>query len=334
MRSGFQLFLAEATALLLLAGCTSNSDADILSQHFVHKYGFNVSEKEWEERSQDGQAIALLKDGVKVTRSFENGVLHGTTTYTFPDSSVIQKILVYDQGSLLKEVIQDESGIPIREELFEFDDRKIITHWDEKGAPLSIEEYDDELLQEGKYYTPDHEPEAHVEAGFGIRIKRDRSGSLLYRDKIENGVIAERTSFHPNGQVHTVSHYHDYQLHGEQLKYTASGKPLMKLHWNHGILDGIKTIYRNGSKIADIPYVNGQKHGTELHYDDLGNLTAEIKWKSDKKHGASQFHTDESTEMEWFYKGQAVTKAKFDVLESRERFIAEVSGAHIPEDLR
>ncbi len=331
MRSGFWLSIAGASALLTC--CQSNQDGDILSQQFVHKYGFNVSEKEWDERSQDGQAIAVLKDGVKVTRSFENGVLHGTTTYTFPNSAVVERLLVYDQGSLLKEVIQDELGIPIREELFEFDDRKIITHWDEKGAPLSIEEYDDELLQDGKYFTADHELEAQVESGFGMRVKRDRTGSRLYADRIHDGIIAERTSYHPNGQVHSISRYHDYQLHGEQVKYTASGKPLMKLSWNHGILDGCKTIFRNGGKIAEIPYVSGQKHGVELHYDDLGNLTAEIEWKTDKKHGTSQFHSEESTEVEWFYKGQAVTKGKYDMLDSRERFIAEVSAVQdITED--
>ncbi len=333
MRSGFWLSIAGASSLLLTC-CQSNHDGDILSQQFVHKYGFKVSEEEWDERSQDGQAIAVLKDGVKVTRSFENGVLQGTTTYTFPYSTVVEKLLVYDQGSLLKEVVQDEHGIPIREELFEFDDRKIITYWDEKGAPLSIEEYDDELLQEGKYFTADHDLEAQVESGFGLRIKRDRTGSLLYADRIQNGIIAERTSYHPNSQVHSISRYHDYQLHGEQIKYTASGKPLMKLNWNHGILDGHKIIYRNGGKIAEIPYVNGQKHGTELHYDDLGNLTAEIEWNCDKKHGTSQFHSEERTEEEWFYKGQGVTKAKFNMLESREKFIAEISGITTSEDLQ
>ncbi len=326
MRSRLAYILAAASALSL-TGCQSNQGGDILSQQFVHKYGFNVSESEWDERSQDGQAIAIMKDGVKVVRSFENGVLHGVTTYTFPGSSVVERLLAYDQGTLLKEVIQDENGIPVKEELFEFDDRKIITYWDEKGAPLSIEEYDDELLQEGKYYTADHDLEAQVESGFGVRVKRDRTGSLLYRDRIENGIIAERTSFHPNGQVHSISRYHDYQLHGEQVKFTASGKPLMKLNWNHGILDGLKTIFRNGVKIAEIPYINGQKYGTEFHFDDLGNLTAELQWKNDKKHGTCQFHTEECTETEWFYKGQAVTESKFQTLETRELFIAEITKA-------
>ena len=178
---------------------------------------------------------------------------------------------------------------------------------------------------EGKYYTPDHELEGQVASGNGLRIKRDRSGLPLCRDKIIDGKISERTTYHPNGQIQTVSHYKDYLLNGEQIKYTASGKPLMAIHWNKGNLDGLKTVYRNGIKIAEIPYVNGQKHGTELHYDDLGNMTAEIQWKSDKKHGFSRFYSEESTDSEWFYKGQVVNEQKFEMLENREKLVAEVN---------
>lgn len=311
---------------VLITGCNSNKNNDVVSQQFVHKYGFDVSEQEWEDRAQDGQVITMLKNGVKVTRSYENGQLHGSTTYTFPHSSVIEKLMVYDQGTLLKEVIHDAGGIPMREEAYEFDDRKIITLWDEKGSPLSIEEYANEQLIDGKYFTLEHEIESQVENGIGIRIKRDRSGLLLCRDQIEKGIIVQRTSYHPNGQVQSVSHYEDYQLHGEQTKNTPSGKPLMTVQWNHGIMDGTKTVYRNGIKIAEIPYINGQKDGIELHFDDFGTLTAEIQWKNDKKHGFSRFHSEDTTENEWFFKGQSVSSEKFELLENREKLLVEVLG--------
>ena len=125
---------------VLLTGCHSNkNNADVVSQQFVHKYGFDVSEQEWEERAQDGQVITMMKNGVRVTRSYENGQLHGNTTYTFPHSPIVEKLLTYDQGTLLKEVVHDAGGIPMREDVYEFDDRAIITQWDEKGSPLAIE---------------------------------------------------------------------------------------------------------------------------------------------------------------------------------------------------
>ena len=308
---------------MLIAGCSDDTNSSVVSQKFVHKYGFDLSEQEWGEREEDGQIISMLKNGVKVTRSYENGTLHGPTTYTFPNSSVVEKILVYDQGTLLKEVTQDPAGLPMREEVYEFDDRTIITLWDEKGAPISIEEYDGEYLMEGKYYTADHELEGQVLGGVGERVKRERSGLLISRDGIDHGVMISRTSYHPSSLVHTISHYDNYQLHGIQQKFTSTGKPLMDLHWNHGVLDGEKVIYRNGIKVAAVPYVNGQKNGLETHFDDLGNLTAEIEWKNDKKHGCSKLFTDETIDEEWFYKGSAVSAQKFEMLTERAQMIAD-----------
>lgn len=309
--------------LFVLASCQNSSSDSIVSQTYVHKYGFDLTEKEWEERTQDGQIITLLKDGVKRAQSYENGILQGLTTYTFPHSDKIERALTYDQGSLLKETVYDTHGVPAREEVYEFDDRTIVTIWDEKGIPLGIEEYEGELLMEGKYYTPEHLLEGEVSDGTGTRVKRDRSGQLLLKDQIEGGVVSARTTYHPTGHIHTFSHYRDYQLDREQLKYTSTGKPLLQLHWDRGTLHGPKVVYRNGTKIAEIPYVYGKKHGTETHYDDLGNLTAEIAWVEGEKHGPSKFHTDESTEMEWFYKGTAVGEQKFYTFEERDRLIAE-----------
>jgi antitoxin component YwqK of YwqJK toxin-antitoxin module len=308
----------------IITSCQTSTPLDeIVSQTYVHKYGFETSEKDWEAREKDGQVVTMLKNGVKITRSFENGKLHGSTTHTFPHSSIVEKELVFDQGSLLKEKVNDPAGIPIREEAYEFDNRKVITLWDEKGSPLSIEEYSNDKLLEGKYYTSEHHLEAKVENGFGERIKRDREGLLISREEIDNGIVAARTNYHPNGAIHTISHYQDYQLHGSQLKYTASGKPLMELHWNQGVLDGEKIIYRNGSKVAVIPYINGEKHGKELHYDDLGNLTAEIEWRHDKKHGTTNLYTEDSLDVEWFFKGQSVSADKFKNLETRDQVISE-----------
>ncbi len=313
----FPILLVSAA---VITSCQNSSAPDqIISQTFVHKYGFETTEEEWEARDQDGQVVAMLKNGVRFTRSYQGGKLHGPTTYTFPHSSVVEKLLVYDAGTLLKESINDPLGIPMQEEAYEFDNRKIITLWDEKGSPLSVEEYDDAVLMDGKYYTIDHELEAQVEGGYGERIKRDRTGLLISREEISGGSTISKTTYHPNGQVHTVSHYHDYQLHGQQLKFTSSGAPLMELNWNHGVLDGDKVIYRNGSKVAVIPYINGQRHGLEYHFDDLGNLTAEIEWRNDQKHGATKLHGEESTDVEWFFKGQSVNAERFQRLEHREQ---------------
>lgn len=325
-------FMIGAVALVVSSCQNSGSPDSVVSQQFIHKYGFNLSEEEWEQRAQAGQVVTLLKNGVKVTRSYENGLLNGPTTYTFPHLETIEKCLEYDQGTLLKETLYDVAGIPVREEAYEFDDRIMVTLWSGKGVPISIEKYDGDLLMEGKYYSLEHELEARIENGFGERIKWERSGAMISRDRIEGGIMTERRTYHPNGEVHTISHYHDYQLHGEQLKYTILGRPLMKLQWDHGILDGEKVVYRNGLKVAEIPYIQGQKHGSELHYDDLGNLIAEISWRNDAKHGCSMRYTEETSEADWFFNGQSVTADRFEQLVERERLVAEFDGLDIQDE--
>jgi antitoxin component YwqK of YwqJK toxin-antitoxin module len=318
--------LSLSTASLLLGGCFSGDTTNgIVSQKYVHKYGFDVSESEWEAREKEGQIVTILKNGERVVNTYENGILNGTTTYTFPNNSVVERLLVYNQGELLKEMVNDITGIPISEDVYEFDDRRITTMWDDKGSPLSVEEYDGDLLLEGKYFTSNHELEGQVEAGFGERYSRDRAGLLISRDLIENGAVSTRTNYHPNGQIHSISHYHDYQLHGEQRKFASNGQPLMDLNWNHGVLDGMKIVYRTGIKVSEVPYINGQRHGVEVHYDDAGRLTANIEWKNDKKHGCCRFFNNETAESEWFYRGAVVSQEKFEVLHGREEMIAELS---------
>ncbi len=311
-------FLSLPVAALVATACQMNPTVDqIISQTYVHKYGFETSESDWEAREQDGQVVSKLKNGVVLTQSFENGKLHGPTTYSFPKSTVVEKQQLYDEGILLKEQINDIAGMPVREEVYEFGDRIIITLWDDKGVPLSIEEYDDDLLMEAKYYTSEHELEANVSLGNGGRVKRDRSGLLISRDEIANGIMTAHTTYHPNGNIHTISHYDNYQLHGKQMKFSVSGKPLMEMSWNHNEMDGTKTVYRNGKKIVEIPYVNGKRHGTELHFDDLGYMTAEIEWQNDQRHGPSSLHSEESSDTEWFYKGQSVRADRYRMLEQR-----------------
>src|SRR3990167_10931180 len=102
-------YLAPALALLLCTSCSRTDFPDgIVSQTFVHKYGFDVSSSEWTERQEDGQVITTLANGVKVTQNYSEGNLNGPTTHTFPRSSQVEKLQLYDQGTLLKETRSEE----------------------------------------------------------------------------------------------------------------------------------------------------------------------------------------------------------------------------------
>lgn len=310
--------------LLALGSCCNRcKEGMVVSQRYIHKYGFGLTEEQWKEMEQDGQIVLRRQNGVTETRTYENGVLNGPTTLTYSYSDIPHKIQVYDQGILLKEIEQDTDGIPIREEIYELDNRKIVTFWDKKGAPMSIEEYEGESLVEGSYFNVENELESDIENGSGIRIKRDRSALLLLKEQIIDGRLASRKTYHPNGEIESESFYEDYDLHGKQTFYTPTAKLFLEQEWNHGVLDGMKIQYREGVKVREIPYCLGKKHGMEKEYAEGGKIVAEVQWDADQKHGSSRFHDEYETAIEWYFRGKRVSIERFEMLDYREKMMEE-----------
>ncbi|OGN65912.1 MAG: hypothetical protein A2888_01005, partial [Chlamydiae bacterium RIFCSPLOWO2_01_FULL_28_7] len=311
-------------SLVAITACSKKDKNDgVVSKQFVHKYGFDMTENEWESREKDGQSISVLENGVAVKHSYEDGVLHGETSYTFPNSSLVEKVFVYEQGVLIKEITNDENGIPLQENAFESENRKRVTTWDKAGVPISIEDYIDNNLVNATYFKPNNESEATIQNGSGIRIKRSRNGEMQYKDIIENGILKNRTTFHPNGQIKSKTSYNSFMLEGEQTVYGEDGKLIMKTNWKDGNLDGSKSTFVNGNKISEIPYSNGMKNGIERHWDTNGRLLEEIHWINDKRHGSHRVYKENDTEIKWFYKGKAVSLKRFDEFSYREKLIAD-----------
>lgn len=308
---------------LAFFSCKNNdNNSNVVSQKFVHKYGFDLSETEWQKRSKSGISITTLENGVTLTKTYNDNVLHGPTTYSYPNSSIIERTLIYDNNTLVKQTFNDKNSIPYKQEVYEPVSKKIITLWDKSGVPISIEEYEGEELIDGKYFRPDNELEASIENGSGYRFKRDREGELLYKEKFENGMLLNRTTYHSNGKVKSTMSFKNYVLHGDQINYTPSGQVLMTMTWKDGNLDGTHLIYEKGTKIAEIPYNNGLKNGIERHFDTSGQLVSETHWELDKKHGSERVYKDNDTEIKWFYKGKAVSIKRFEDFCFREKLVA------------
>jgi antitoxin component YwqK of YwqJK toxin-antitoxin module len=311
--------------LIFLSSCQKKgNDSEIVSQRYVHKYGFEVSEKEWQSRDQNGEVIATLKNGVIKSTSYKNGQLDGPQTLTFSHSKVIQEKSDYDEGRLIKKVIYEPTGLPIQEFVYDIDGNKTVTIWDKNGVPLSMEEYSNELLWSARYYNNQNEIEGSIVDGKGTRIKRNRDGLLLSQEMVENGKIISRKAFHPNGGVQSQSSFLDYQLHGKQETFSPSGKLITSVNWDHGKMNGLMTCYRDNQIIIEIPYKDGMKHGIEKEYNQSGAVVKEIHWENDKKHGTSRSYFDDYTDIQWYWKGMAVDLHKFHELELREELTAQI----------
>lgn len=310
---------------LALCGCNDNKkDDNVVSQRYIHKYGYAVSQEEWETKNCPGQVITNLNNGVTVTSTFEGGIKHGPTTHTYPHSQTVEYYCLYNQGNKVKEISYDPAGIPIEEWIQLSPTRYSITMWYKEGSPMMVEEFVGEELLDGQYFTASNDLESRVEKGAGLRIRRDRSGVLLAKETIEEGYAIKKESFYPNGAPESIAYYFHETLNGEKRTFAQNGEPLAIEEWVNGQLHGKSTYFKNGNRYLEITYLHGHKNGVERHYIDGDIVSQEIAWENDQKHGQAVFYADGKPESQWFYAGELVSKRKFDELNKLDEIISHL----------
>jgi len=329
------LFALLALGCMTLCGCKNNNqDDNVVSQRYIHKYGYAVSQEEWETKNYPGQVITSLNNGVTIATTFENGIKHGPTTLTYPHSQIIEYYSLYTQGNKVKEISYDPAGIPIEEWIQLSPTRYSITMWYREGSPMMVEEFAGDELLDGQYYTLDNTLESRVEKGSGIRVRRDRSGTLVAKETIEEGSAVKKETFYASGAPESIAYYYHEALNGERRTFAMNGEPLAIEEWINGRLHGKSTYFKNGNRYLEITYLHGQKNGIERHFIDGDIISQEITWDNDRRHGQSVFFADGKMESQWFYEGQAVSKRKFDELNRMDEIIShlpyseENSGRH------
>lgn len=309
-----------------LCGCQNsnkNKNQDVISQRYIHKYGYDVSRDEWNANRYPGQVVTTLKNGVTIASSYEDGVLHGPTSYTYSHSQTMESLQIYDRGNLIKKTTFDIKGVPQKEEIFLTPTHVKAQSWYTSGTPMYFEEYVGANLIQGDYFNLQNECESRVENGMGLRTIRSKEGELLARESIERGQIASHQTFHPYiNTPHITTRYENGVLEGERAGFGPSGEPLFIEHYSKGQLDGLATYFQNGCKYMETFYQNGKKEGIERQYIDGEILVEETEYHVGVKHGPSIFYSDGISKTEWYYNNHFVSKSKFDDLMERERVIA------------
>ena len=126
----FRLSLLCGALALLASSChKDNNNSQVVSQRYVHKYGYAVSQEEWASKNYPGQVITSLRSGVVVTATYENHELHGPCTYTYPNSQTVERFVLYNRGEVTKEVLYDMSGMPTKETVQLSPSRHSLTLW-------------------------------------------------------------------------------------------------------------------------------------------------------------------------------------------------------------
>lgn len=322
------LFSLPIAATLLLSGCGNGDKANqIISKRYIHKYGYAVSKEEWEANHYPGQVITTLRNGVTITTTYENGVIHGPCTHTHPHSQTVQYFYLYDHGDLKKEVIYDNIGMPLREKVQLSPKRYCVTKWYTDGTPMSVEDFAGEELIDGQYFTLNNEVESRIERGVGLRTRRDRQGILLSKDHFDKGYMTKREAFYPNGNPESSTLYDMNKITGERTVYDENGKPLAVEEWVDDTLHGKATYFANGLKQVEVFFLHGSKNGVETHFIDGDTIEQEIYWFNNKRHGPTKFYVgDGLAKTEWYYGGKLVSKKKYDELDQLDKMITQSPG--------
>ncbi len=314
-------------AAVALMGCScqkKTKEDDVISQTYMHKYGYAVSQEEWQEKNYPGQVISSLRNGITVTATYENGKLHGPCTFTYPNSHTVEKYVLYNQDTPVKEILYDISGMPTQETTQLTENRYCLTTWYADGVPKSVEEYVKEELIQGEYFTAEHEIEAQVTQGKGLRILRDAQGTLLSKDEIEGGFLIKRDSFYANGSPESIAYYVQGKLDGIKKTFSIKGEPLAVESWAAGSLHGLSTYYKNGTKELEIDYLYGKKNGLEIHFLDGEAIAHQISWIIDIKHGPETFFLPGGAKKTvWNYENKEVSLNRFQELTNLDALLSD-----------
>jgi len=316
-------YIAVGATVFLAAACTNSyhSDHNTVEKRYVHRYGVEIPQEDWDARGQHGQVITKLKTGVIETKNYSGGQLHGEATYTFPHHETIQKIENYHHGELTQETEFYYSGLPHKGTLYRPDGSKTVNIWYENGCPQSVEDYEGNQLITAQYYGANNQVESRIDNGHGVCIQRDSYGQLISHDIFEGGLLTRQKTFHPNGSPKEIVPYRDGHVEGKRQTFLPAGEPNSVEEWIGGKQQGITTIFQNGEKASEIAYVNGQKNGMERRFANNGEeVVEEITWKDDEIHGPCTRYIDGRPEIEWYFRGQKVTKFNFEQLSQKRPF--------------
>lgn len=297
--------------VLLCASCQKPSQ-EVIKTSYYHSYGPAVSAGQWKEQGSTGTISTLKGDGVEVCRSYVDGVLQGSSTWSFPHSKIIERFEEYAQGHKVSSGHNFPSGVTETEEEILSPDDTLIHCWYEDGSPRSLEHFLSNHLFEAQYYNDDGELESAISNGNGVRVNRSFQGILLSREQLALGEVVSREIFHSNGVVKETCSYLHGKKEGVRKCFDEAGRPERIEMYKADRLDGSVLSFREGTKSSFVPYVEGKREGVEQHFHpDLGTVIEEITWSNDERNGPSTVYVDGAPLTTWYWRDTLVTEAQF-----------------------
>ncbi len=305
-------FTLSLVTLIVFVGCAKQATDRVVARKYYSSYGPEISQVDFETQGKTGEVVEVSTNGIEVRRSFIDGGLHGTSSWSFPYTQVIERFEEYDNGFLIAKGFHYENGTPRYEEQYGPNEIKIVRGWYDDGAPRLSEEYRNTCLLRGQYTNKNGDVEASVTDSKGTRIERLRDGTLSSREQIVGGFAIYREDFYSNGMLKVASEMKNGQKNGVAKVYLSSGQPLREEKWSKGVLNGDQIFYENGIKVALVPYSQGYKQGVEKRFRPGTDVVVqEITWYQDVRHGPTTTRIDSEEITDWYWRDSKVSKDQF-----------------------
>jgi antitoxin component YwqK of YwqJK toxin-antitoxin module len=303
-------------AIVACSGCARHlhDPHEVVNQEYIHRYGMPIKQQDWHAQGKSGKVVSSLKSGVVISKSYVNGILDGESTYTYPHSEHVEKTQTYAKGVLTQETVSYRNGTIASQTTFPAANKTLIYTWYDNSSPKSQETFTNDALVTGEYYDLAHHLDSRVDNSQGLRTRRNAFGQLVGVDTIKAGINTQTLTYYPNHAIKQIIPYVNHQMHGQLRTFLPGGEPSTIETWAYGEQTGTKTLFENGEKIAEVPYIHGVKNGIEKRFRNGHIVVEEISWHNDSMHGPRLTTIGDVSNIDYFYQGKNVSKSVFEKL--------------------
>lgn len=239
----------------------------------------------------DGVCKVWSEQG-KLTASipYEKGDLEGISSY-FYESGEIEKEVPYHKGAQEGESKEYHLNGKIRSKTNYQEGRKHgkSLGYFQNGQLAWDEQYRDELLLQGKYFSLQGDVLAEVIDGSGFRAVFHQD-TLSFLVQIQQGFIEGGVKqFNPKGEIQGIYHVKNGKKTGEEVFYFSvkeAGKPMqpkLSVFWDDNVMHGsVKSWYSNGQLQSQREFCRNKKNGPSVAWYRDGSLMLVEEYEEDK----------------------------------------------------
>ncbi len=217
-------------------------------------WSFNDTSICWND---DGKLIAKIP--------YVQGVLEGQSIYYHP-TGALSEIIPYHKGQIEGDSQSfEEDGTLFESTHYEqgIKSGKSLGYW-AKATPQWDEDWDNNLLQTGRYYAKDGSLLSQVDAGRGTRTIFGDSSPSETHSYIAGRPEGEVLLFNEKGIITQRLHVKDDEKHGEEIYYYVDNplQPKLAIQWERGQIHGhVKTWYKDGTPESSREMSHNMKQG-------------------------------------------------------------------------